>query len=161
MPAQPRTEAVPPAQPQTQPQTPPPSQAADDPVERLRLRAERMAATAAVLKRIVVAADPLYKTLDDGQKRRLAVLTHMGHRRFADEGGWRHRIFERGMDRGGDRGLGYGRDRGLDREGGSYREREYYRDRGGDRDGRYERRDGGGYDSAPRPDHEGDAPERL
>ena len=29
------------------------------------------------MKKIADAADPLYKTLDDGQKRRLAVLTHM------------------------------------------------------------------------------------
>ena len=29
------------------------------------------------MKKIADAADPLYKTLDDGQKRRLAILTHM------------------------------------------------------------------------------------
>src|ERR1700688_706187 len=52
------------------------AQKPDDPVARLRERADRMAATAAVLKRIADAADPLYKTLDDGQKRRLKVLTH-------------------------------------------------------------------------------------
>jgi len=72
---------------------------APDPVARLRDRAERMAATAAALKKIADAADPLYKTLDDGQKRRLAMLTH----RHQHEG-WRGR-FERGMmDGGGDRG---------------------------------------------------------
>lgn len=60
-----------------------------NPVERLQQRAENMAATAAALKKIATAADPLYKTLDNGQKRRLAVLTHMGHR-FGGEG-WRHR----------------------------------------------------------------------
>ncbi len=49
-----------------------------DPVARLRDRAERMAATAAGLKRIADAADPLYKTLDEGQKRRLGLLMHMG-----------------------------------------------------------------------------------
>ena len=48
----------------------------DDPVTRLRDRAENMAATAAAMKKIAEAADPLYKTLDDGQKRRLAVLTY-------------------------------------------------------------------------------------
>ena len=37
-----------------------------------------MAATAAAMKRIAEAADPLYKTLDDGQKRRLAILTRYG-----------------------------------------------------------------------------------
>ena len=47
---------------------------------RLRDRADNMATTAAAMKKIADAADPLYKTLDDGQKRRLAVLTHMEHR---------------------------------------------------------------------------------
>ena len=75
-----------------------------DPVTRLRDRADTMAATAAAMKKIADAADPLYKTLDDGQKRRLAILTHMG-----GGGGWWHRGFERGMDR--DRG-GPGMDRG-------------------------------------------------
>ena len=87
----------------------------DDPVARLRDRADTMATTAAAMKRIADAADPLYKTLDDGQKRRLAILTHMGQR-FGDDG-WRHRGFERGMD--GDRGdRAFDRDRGYDRDGG-------------------------------------------
>jgi LTXXQ motif family protein len=79
----------------------------EDPVARLRERAETMAATAAALNRIADAADPLYKTLDDGQKRRLAILTHMDHRFGA--GGWRHHGFMRGMGR--DDG-GPGMDRG-------------------------------------------------
>jgi hypothetical protein len=88
----------------------------DDPVARLRERAEAMGTTAAALKKIADAADPLYKTLDDGQKRRLAILTHM-EGRFGAEG-WRHRGFERddGGDRGGDRDRGYDRDRGPGRE---------------------------------------------
>ena len=49
-----------------------------DPVAKLRDRADTMAATAAAMKKIADAADPLYKTLDDGQKRRLAVLTRHG-----------------------------------------------------------------------------------
>src|SRR5712691_5502800 len=77
----------------------------DDPVARLRDRADNMATTAAAMKKIADAADPLYKTLDDGQKRRLAVLTRMD-RGFGDRGGWGHRDSER--DRG-DRG--YDRDR--------------------------------------------------
>jgi hypothetical protein len=72
----------------------------EDPMVRLRAHADRMAATAAALKKIADAADPLYKTLDEGQKRRLAVLTHGGH--FGG-GGWRHRWMQRGMDRGQDR----------------------------------------------------------
>jgi hypothetical protein len=73
-----------------------------DPVTRLRDRADAMATTAAALKKIAEAADPLYKTLDDGQKRRLAVLTHMDDR----GGGWRgHGFMHRGdRDDDGDRG---------------------------------------------------------
>jgi len=84
------------------------SQKPSDPVARLRDRADTMATSAAAMKRIADAADPLYKTLDDGQKRRLAILTHMGGR-FGG-GGWRHRGFERGMDR--DRGGAPGMDHG-------------------------------------------------
>jgi hypothetical protein len=90
------------------------AQKPEDPVARLRMRADNMAATAAAMKKIADAADPLYKTLDEGQKRRLAFLTHRGGR-FGGEG-WR----QRGMDRGGDDG-----DHGFDHGG---------RDRGG-RDG--------------------------
>ena len=83
-----------------------------DPVARLRERADAMATTAAAMKKIADAADPLYKTLDEGQKRRLALLTHIGGR-FGG-GGWRHRGFEHGMmDRGdGDRDRGSGMDHG-------------------------------------------------
>jgi len=86
----------------------------DDPVARLRDRAETMAATAGAMKKIAEAADPLYKTLDDGQKRRLAVLTRFGGRE-----GWRHHRFERemGMDRAGDSDRFYDRNR-YDRDGG-------------------------------------------
>ncbi|MBI3699192.1 MAG: Spy/CpxP family protein refolding chaperone [Afipia sp.] len=76
-----------------------------DPVARLRERADNMAATATSLKRIADAADPLYKSLDDGQKRRLATLTRMG-----GPHGWRHHGFDRGGDFGPDHGPG--RDRG-------------------------------------------------
>jgi LTXXQ motif family protein len=104
------------------------AQKPDDPVVRLRDRADTMATTAAAMKKIADAADPLYKTLDDGQKRRLAILTHM-EGRFGG-GGWRHRDFERGRDRGdgdGYRGRGFDRDR-YDRDGGPGRDRG---DRGG------------------------------
>ena len=82
-----------------------------DPVARLRDRADRMAENAAGLKKIADAADPLYKTLDDGQKRRLTALTRMGGHH-----GWRGRGFERGMDGGR-----FDRDRGPGRDGGSER----------------------------------------
>ena len=87
-----------------------------DPVARLRERADTMAASAAALKKIADAADPLYKTLDDGQKRRLAVLTHMERRLGAE--GWRQHRFERGMDRRFDRDRSFSRDR-YDRDGGA------------------------------------------
>ena len=78
----------------------------DDPVAHLRERAETMAASAEAMKKIADAADPLYKTLDDAQKRRLAVLTRR-EGRFGGEG-WRHRWMERGFDR--DRDHWQGRD---------------------------------------------------
>jgi len=96
------------------------AQQPEDPVARLRARADRMATTAAALKRIADAADPLYKTLDDGQKRRLMMLTHMAGR-FG--GGWRHHHeFQRDRD-GGDRDHRFDRDRGSDRDGGVDRDR--------------------------------------
>jgi hypothetical protein len=65
-------------------------QARPDPVTRLRERADRMAVTATALKKIADAADPLYKTLDEGQKRRLALLTRHRHGE-----GWRERFQHR------------------------------------------------------------------
>ena len=90
------------------------AQKPDDPVARLRERADNMATSAAALKKIADAADPLYKTLDDGQKRRLKVLTHFGHK------SWRHH--EDGDDRDGDRDRGGDRDHGYDRDGGPGRD---------------------------------------
>ena len=74
-----------------------------DPVARLRERADNMAQTATGLKRIADASEPLYKSLDDGQKRRLAMLTRMGGPR-----GWHGHGFGPGGD------FGPGRDRGPD-----------------------------------------------
>jgi LTXXQ motif family protein len=91
----------------------------DDPVSRLRDRAEIMAATAGAMKKIADAADPLYKALDDGQKRRLAVLSGMG--RFEGRGGWHRPRFEREM----------GIDRDVDRERGDRHDRDGDRNRGG------------------------------
>lgn len=81
-----------------------------DPVTRLRERADNMTASAAAMRKIADAADPLYKTLDDGQKRRLSALTRM-EGRF---GGWRHRMMDR--DDGPDN-RGFHRER-FDRDGG-------------------------------------------
>src|SRR6201995_3302572 len=73
----------------------------DNPVARLRDHADNMAASAAAMKKIADAADPLYKTLDEGQKRRLAILTHRG--RDGEHEGWRARWMERGMGHDRDR----------------------------------------------------------
>lgn len=94
----------------------------DDPVARLRQRADDMGATSAALKKIADAADPLYKTLDDAQKRRLAVLTR-GRGPFGGGGeeGWRHRFMEHRMDRMMERGMDHfhgDRDAGPDRDSG-------------------------------------------
>lgn len=93
-------------------------QTADDPVARLRARADNMAATATSLKKIADAADPLYKTLDDNQKRRLTMLTHMEGHGFGAEG-WR-RLRERGLDRFEHGGRDHDR---FDRDGGPDQER--------------------------------------
>src|SRR5499427_3296404 len=49
-----------------------------DPVERLRQRATRMTDTGAALKKLADATDPLYKSLDENQKRRFAMLSRFG-----------------------------------------------------------------------------------
>jgi hypothetical protein len=92
----------------------------EDPVARLRQHAEDMGATSSALKKIADAADPLYKTLDEGQKRRLAALTrHRGPFGGGEDGPPRH-FMERGMDRMMDHFHG---DR-FDRDGGPDRDRE-------------------------------------
>jgi zinc resistance-associated protein len=49
----------------------------DDPVERMRQRAAVMTDTGAALKKLADATDPLYKSLDDNQKRRFAILNRL------------------------------------------------------------------------------------
>jgi len=78
-----------------------PDEQQPDPVTRLRDRAERMAVTAVALKKIADAADPLYKTLDDGQKRRLTMLTRHTWRHGE---GWRGHFGRGMMDGDGDGG---------------------------------------------------------
>ena len=96
----------------------------EDPVARLRQRAEDMGAASAALKKIADAADPLYKTLDEGQKRRLAVLTrHRGPFGGGEDGPPRH-FMERGMDRMMERGMDRFHDDRFDRDGAPDRDRE-------------------------------------
>lgn len=70
---------------------------ADKPVdrfERLSQRADAMAQQGAALKKLTDAAAPLYKSLDDSQKKRFWVLARLG----GERGGW-HRGHHRGHDR--------------------------------------------------------------
>jgi len=66
-----------------------------DPIERLAARAESMEARGAALKKLADAAAPLYKSLDEGQKRRFMILAQLGGKRFAhwrgDRDGHGHR----------------------------------------------------------------------
>src|SRR2546423_963296 len=73
----------------------------DDPVERLRQRATGLSDTGAALKKLADATDPLYKSLDENQKRRFAVLGRFG-------GPGMERFHERGGVRGRDGGRGGG-----------------------------------------------------
>ena len=52
----------------------------DDPAERLRQRATAMSDAATAMKKLADATDPLYKSLDDSQKRRFAMLNRLGGR---------------------------------------------------------------------------------
>ena|SRR3974390_1478635 len=72
-------------------QSAPPS---NDPVERLRRRASALSETGVALNKLADATDPLYKSLDDNQKRRFAMLSHLAgdHHRGAS---WFHRGFHR------------------------------------------------------------------
>ena len=57
----------------------------NDPVERLRRRAAAMSDTGVALKKFADAADPLYKSFDENQKRRFAALNRLtgpGHPHF-------------------------------------------------------------------------------
>lgn len=59
-----------------------------DAIERLRRGADAMSTRAAALKQLADAADPLYKSLDEGQKHRFAMLMRMGR---PDAQQWRRR----------------------------------------------------------------------
>jgi hypothetical protein len=130
-----------------------------DPAERLRRRGTAMADTGAALKKLADAVEPLYKSLDDNQKRRFAALSRITDPRefFAARDSRDHdRRDARGRD---DRGGRFGRDFRDDREGRDFR------DGRGDRfGGRDDRRDGpdfrgdrfGGRDLRDRPDFRGD-----
>jgi hypothetical protein len=60
------------------------AQPSEDPVARMRQRATTLSDTGAALQKLADATDPLYKSLDEGQKRRFAVLNRVA-RLGADE----------------------------------------------------------------------------
>ena len=80
----------------------------NDPVERLRQRATALSETGTALKKLADATDPLYKSLDENQKRRFAILNRLAglgrgglHGRVGRSGDgmrhWGQRRFDRGM----------------------------------------------------------------
>jgi zinc resistance-associated protein len=90
-----------------------------DPAERMRRRAEVMSETGAALKKLANATGPLYKSLDDSQKRRFAVLSRLDGRggEFRGRGGEGRRGIERGFRRGELAPGGFERDRRQDGDG--------------------------------------------
>jgi zinc resistance-associated protein len=65
----------------------------DSPIDRLQRRADRLSVEGAALKKLANASAPLYQSLDDGQKRRFAVLARPG-------GARQHSAFRHGGGRG-------------------------------------------------------------
>lgn len=84
----------------------------DEMFDRFKRRADSMAARAAGMQRLMEAAEPLYRSLDDGQKRRLVMLARLGHHRFGSHRHWRDRS-DREERRDGRR---FDRDRDRDRD---------------------------------------------
>jgi hypothetical protein len=71
-------------------QAPPRDDAAPDAIARLRRGADMMTTRAAALTRLADAAEPLYKSLDDGQRHRFEMLLRMGAAERPGMGGHRH-----------------------------------------------------------------------
>lgn len=106
-----------------------PEQAPTSPFDRMSKRADNMAKTSAVLKRVADAGAPLYASLNDAQKERFKmlakILRHHHMRASREGGGWRE-----GMRREGDRSQGerhfgrggWGGQPRFDRERGGWRE---------------------------------------
>jgi hypothetical protein len=115
-----------------------PQPQSNDPADRMHRRATAMTEVGTTLKKVADAMDPLYKSLNDGQKRRFAMLERMLAPR--DEG--QQGRESRGRD--GERGR-EGYERGRDsyergREGFERGRDGYERGRDGGRDGDGQRR---------------------
>jgi LTXXQ motif family protein len=104
-------------------------QAPTSPFDRMSKRADNMAKTSAVLKRVADAGAPLYASLTDAQKERFKTLAKMlrhHHMRASREGGggWREGMSREGDGSKGERHFGrggWGQPR-FDRERGGWRE---------------------------------------
>lgn len=71
----------------------------DEMFDRFKRRADNMTASANALKKLSDAAEPLYKSLNDDQKRRLVMLVRPGmNRQFEERRRWRDRT-DTGRDR--------------------------------------------------------------
>lgn len=70
-----------------------------DPIERLRDRAKTMNDRAGALTRLADATEPLYKSLDDAQKRRLEIMTRDMRPRGAHQGRGHHGPRPSGVER--------------------------------------------------------------
>jgi len=66
-------------------------QAGPDAIARLRQGADAMTARASGLKKLADAAEPLYKSLDEGQKHRFGMLLRMGGRAGGPGHRWERR----------------------------------------------------------------------
>ena len=64
---------------------------APDAIARMREGSDALTARAAGLKKLADASEPLYKSLDDGQRRRFGELLRMGGRGGMGHHHWRHR----------------------------------------------------------------------
>jgi hypothetical protein len=72
-----------------------------DPAERMRQRAARLSESGAALKKLADAVDPLYRSLDEAQKRRFAILSRMSGQRGGFRGPqWRGQGGEQDQPRG-------------------------------------------------------------
>lgn len=73
-----------------------------DPIQRMATRADVMTQQGAALKKLADAAEPLYKSLDDGQKHRFLMLARLG-----GEGGRQGWMGRHGHERGHWQGHGF------------------------------------------------------
>jgi hypothetical protein len=78
-----------------------------DRVARMEERADALSARGAALKKLADALGPLYNSLDEGQKRRFAILSRLGGNGEGLRGQIRERR-ERGFRRGDERGFDNG-----------------------------------------------------